>query len=51
MLRFAMVAVFGDDETSVKEVVAMLRLLCGWVDGGFGLVRRSEELEKVRIDW
>ena len=51
MLRFGIVAVLGSDDASVAEVVAMLRLLYNWVEGKFGLVRRSEMLEKVRMVW
>lgn len=50
MLRFGMIAVLGSDEACVAEVVAMLRLLCSWVEGNYWIIRRSEKLERVRTD-
>ncbi len=44
-----MVAVLENNE-AFAAVVAMLRLLCIRVDGNFWLGRRSEKLEKVRMD-
>lgn len=46
-----MVVVLGNNEACVAEVVAILRLLCNCVDGDFWLIRRSEKLEKVRMEW
>ena len=46
-----MVAVLGNNEAGVAEVVAILRLLCNCADGDFCLIWGSEKLEKVCVDW